>query len=107
MCRLLLCASDEELVNRHLEKTYDGKGYTLWRCALCAYASRYKFNVSEHVRIRHLQLLQHVQCPHCAAQCTSKNSLRSHIWRLHKSDVAAAATAAATADPALPDPAQQ
>jgi hypothetical protein len=102
MCCLLLCASDEELVNRHLEKTYDGKGYTLWRCAVCAYTSRYKFNVSEHVRIRHLQLLQYVQCPHCAAQCTSKNSLRSHIWRLHKSVVAAAA-----AVPALPDPAQQ
>jgi hypothetical protein len=101
MCRLLLCASDEELVNRHLEKTYDGKGYTMWRCAVCAYTSRYKFNVSEHVRIRHLQLLQYVQCPHCATQCTSKNSLRSHIWRLHKSVVAGATV------PALPDPAQQ
>jgi DNA-directed RNA polymerase subunit RPC12/RpoP len=75
---------DEELVNNHLEKTFDANGYTLWRCQACQYASKYKFNVTEHVKIRHLQLLDYVQCPHCAQECATKNSLRSHIWRLHK-----------------------
>jgi hypothetical protein len=43
-----------------------------------------KYNVCEHIRARHLHVESVLVCPHCAVRCSSKSSLRSHMWRRHR-----------------------
>ena len=54
-----------------------------WRCSDCAYESKNKNNMYEHIECRHVTHPGYV-CPHCSKRIASRNSLRNHIIRMHK-----------------------
>lgn len=74
----------EWCVNERVIKTADEMGFTKWHCSDCSYSSKYKTNVTQHVAVKHLQLDDTAKCHYCGMECPTKNALRSHIWRLHK-----------------------
>lgn len=74
----------EQEVASFMAKKSDSIGHTLWECIDCGYGSKFKYNVTEHVRVKHLNLISAHVCEFCQITCPTKSALRSHIWRKHK-----------------------
>lgn len=74
----------EQEVANYLAKKSDENGHTLWQCVDCGYGSKFKYNVTEHVRVKHLNLVSAHVCQVCQLTCPTKSALRSHVWRKHK-----------------------
>jgi len=68
----------------NIEKRVDEEGTSVFHCLFCGYFSRKKFNVKEHIRVKHLPSDCVLVCPDCEATCSSKSALRSHKWRFHR-----------------------
>ena len=56
------------------------KGANIWQCTLCEYSSKKKFNVSEHVKAKHIQH-DGYDCHLCDETCPSPSALRMHKKR--------------------------
>ena len=54
----------------------------IWLCTLCEYSSKRKFNVSEHVKAKHIQH-EGYDCHLCDETCPSPSALRMHKKRKH------------------------
>merc|ERR1711893_324395 len=74
----------EDEIATYLAKASDDNGHTVWQCIECSYESKFKYNVTEHVRVKHLNIVSKNICKFCQMLCPTKSSLRSHIWRKHK-----------------------
>ena len=59
---------------------YGGKE---WACGFCNKTFKNKYIASRHVET-HFEGMQH-QCPHCENVAPSRDALRKHISRKHKS----------------------
>ena len=58
------------------------KSANIWQCTLCEYSSKKKFNVSEHVKAKHIQH-DGYDCHLCDETCPSPSALRMHRKRKH------------------------
>ena len=54
-----------------------------WKCSDCNYESKNKNNMYEHVECRHVSHPGYI-CQFCNKTIASRNSLRNHIIRMHK-----------------------
>jgi hypothetical protein len=61
----------------------DLEGMNGWQCVECAYISKYKTHVMEHVEARHVAS-RNVFCPDCGKLCPNKKSLRNHQYNHHR-----------------------
>ena len=73
-----------DLIEEMLDRGLDETGTTIFICNSCVYSSKKKYNVQEHIKVKHLPVQVLVTCPECLQTFHSKSSLRSHKWRFHR-----------------------
>jgi len=74
----------EDEVVKHMIKKADEAGNTLFQCLSCGYESKKNYNVKEHVRVKHIDIVPEFKCKFCFQFCPSRGAVRAHIWRYHK-----------------------
>jgi len=72
----------DDLIAKSMSLITDESGSRVWNCNFCNRTNRDKYNTRIHVET-HFPGFQH-QCPHCDKQAPSREALRKHISRNHK-----------------------
>jgi len=75
----------QRMIGARLQKTHDEtSGVSLWQCLDCGHCSRSKSDCSKHVEAKHI-VTSGYDCSFCGSHYPSKNALKSHVSRKHRS----------------------
>ena len=75
----------QRMIGARLQKTYDETSrVSLWQCLDCGHSSRSKSDCSKHIEAKHI-VTSGYDCSYCGSHYPSKNALKSHVSRKHRS----------------------
>ena len=80
---LFLSLELDDLISEKMELVTEG-GARLWRCLVCQKISSLKTDISRHVEAVHI-VHPGFQCYECYKVCKTRDALRCHINKYHKS----------------------
>jgi len=73
------------MISARLQRTQDeASGASLWQCLDCGHSSRSKSDCSKHIEAKHI-VTSGYDCSFCGCHYPSRNALKSHVSRKHRS----------------------
>ena len=77
----VVCAELDQMIDNSMMRDVDENG--VWHCLLCIVANRHKARIRNHVET-HFESQQY--CQICNQMCKSRDSLRKHVAKMHKTN---------------------
>jgi len=73
------------MISARLQRTQDeASGASLWQCLDCGHSSKSKSDCSKHIEAKHI-VTSGYNCSFCGCHYPSRNALKSHVSRSHRS----------------------